>query len=165
MYIPFDNLPQNARVWVYQANRQLSDAEVAFIEEYLKPVVDDWTAHGTALLASAKVLHNRFLLIGLDESKYPASGCSIDSSTRWLKALGEKMNIDFFDRSQAYLEDGEIKTFSIFQAKKTVESGIISPDAVVFVNNGVNILSDIFGNWKTSAVNTYLKKYFSGQAV
>ena len=31
--------------------------------------------------------------------------------------LGEKMNIDFFDRQQAYLDGDEIKTFSVFQAK------------------------------------------------
>jgi hypothetical protein len=165
MYTEFENLPKQAKVWIYQTNRQLTDNEADTIEKTLKPAINQWAAHGASLLASVKVLHNRFVVIGLDENQNMASGCSIDASTHWLKDLGEKMNIDFFDRQQAYLDGDEIKTFSVFQAKKTVENGIISPDAVVFMNNGVNNLSDIFSNWKTNAVNTYLKKYFSGQAV
>ncbi|MDZ7936146.1 MAG: hypothetical protein U5M51_14505 [Emticicia sp.] len=48
-----------------------------------------------------------------------ASGCSIDASTRWFKELGDALNIDFFDRSQAYFEGDEIKTFSIFSVEKS----------------------------------------------
>ena len=127
MYIDFDKIPQNARIWVYQANRQLADNEVVMINNFLKPAVNQWAAHGASLLASAKVLHNRFVLIALDEIQNEASGCSIDASTRWFKDLGEQLNVDFFDRSQAYFDGNEIKTFSVFQAKKAVESELISP--------------------------------------
>ncbi len=33
MYVPFDQLNQNARVWVYQAERKLTDQEVDIIYE------------------------------------------------------------------------------------------------------------------------------------
>jgi hypothetical protein len=165
MYIPFENLPPDARIWIYQANHQLTDDEANFIEESLKPAINQWAAHGVALLASVKIFYHRFIVIALNEKQYAASGCSIDSSTRWLKDLGEKMSIDFFDRSQAYLEEGEIKTFSVFQAKKAVENGIISPDTIVFLNNGINTIEDILEKWKEKAANTYLKRYFSEQTV
>ncbi len=161
MYIDFNKIPQNARVWVYQANRQLTDNEIVMINNYLKPAVGQWAAHGASLLASAKVLHNRFVLIVLDEIQNEASGCSIDASTRWFKDLGEQLNIDFFDRSQAYLEGNEIKTFSVFQAKKAVESGLVSPETIIFNNNTLATLSDLSNKWQIKAVDApTLKRFF-----
>ncbi|UTA67498.1 hypothetical protein [Emticicia sp. 21SJ11W-3] len=162
MYISFEQLPQSARIWIYQANRTLTDNEVSLVETTLQPVVTKWAAHGTALLASVKVLLNRFVIIALDESQYEASGCSIDASTRWFKELGEQLNVDFFDRSQAYLDGSEIKTFSIFQPKKAIESGLIAADTVVFVNNNhIQTLADLSTNWQIKASESYLKRFFN----
>ena len=161
MYTDFDKIPSSARIWVYQANRQLTDNEVDIVENFLKPAVGQWAAHGASLLASAKVLHHRFVIIALDENQNEASGCSIDASTRWFKELGSHLNIDFFDRSQAYLEGDAIKTFSVFQPKKAIESGLISPDTLIFANNTVSRLSDLSNQWQVKASDTYLKRFFT----
>lgn len=166
MYVDFDKIPQDARIWVYQANRQLTDAEVNTVENYLKPAVNQWAAHGASLLASAKVLHNRFVIIALDQNMNAASGCSIDASTRWFKELGEALNIDFFDRSQAYLDGNEIKTFSVFQYKKAVESGLIFSDTTIFNNNTLSILGDISEKWQIKAIEApTLKRFFAKDLV
>ena len=162
MYISFEQIPQSARIWIYQANRALSDNEVSVIETTLEPAVTKWAAHGTALLASVKVLLNRFVIIALDESQFEASGCSIDASSRWFKELGTQLNVDFFDRSQAYLDGNEIKTFSIFQPKKAIESGLISAETIVFVNNNnIHTLADLSTNWQVKASDSYLKRFFN----
>lgn len=165
MYISFEQIPQSARIWIYQANRTLSDNEVSVIETTLEPAVTKWAAHGTALLASVKVLLNRFVIIALDESQYEASGCSIDASSRWFKELGTQLNVDFFDRSQAYMDGNEIKTFSIFQPKKAIESGLISAETIVFVNNNnIHTLADLSTNWQVKASDSYLKRFFNHKA-
>lgn len=162
MYISFEQIPSSARIWIYQANRTITDNELNEIENTLKPAVSQWAAHGASLLASVKVLHNRFVVIALDENQNEASGCSIDASTRWFKDLSNRLNNDFFDRSQAYLDGDEIKTFSIFQAKKAIESGLISPDTIVFVNNNnLHTLADLSSQWKVKAAETYLKRFFN----
>jgi hypothetical protein len=161
MYIDFDKIPQDARVWVYQTNRQLTDNEVVTIENFLKPAVNQWAAHGASLLASAKILYNRFVIIALDEIQNEASGCSIDASTRWFKELGEALNVDFFDRSQAYFDGDEIKTFSVFQAKKAVENELISAETIIFNNNTLATLSDLSDKWKIKAIDApTLKRFF-----
>ena len=162
MYISFEQISQSARIWIYQANRSLTNAEVNEVENTLKPAVSQWAAHGASLLASVKVLHNRFVVIALDENQNEASGCSIDASTRWFKELGNRLNIDFFDRSQAYIAGDEIKTFSIFQPKKAIESGLISPDTIIFVNNNnIHTLADLSSQWKVKASESYLKRFFN----
>ena len=67
MYIDFDKLPDKARVWVYQANRPLTDGDVKTIEEAFQPALNQWAAHGQPLLASAQVVENRFVVVGVDE--------------------------------------------------------------------------------------------------
>ena len=162
MYISFEQIPQSARIWIYQANRTLTNAEVSEVETTLKPAVTQWAAHGASLLASVKVLNNRFVVIALDENQNQASGCSIDASTRWFKELGNRLNIDFFDRSQAYIDGDEIKAFSIFQPKKAIESGLISADTILFVNNNnLHTLADLSNNWQVKASESYLKRFFN----
>ena len=166
MYIDFDKIPQDARIWVYQSNRQLTDNEANTIESYLKPAVNQWAAHGASLLASAKVLHNQFVIIALDQSFNEASGCSIDASTRWFKELGEALNVDFFDRSQAYLDGNEIKTFSVFQSKKSVESGLISPDTIIFNNITLSTVGDLSSKWQIKAIDApTLRRFFAKDLV
>ena len=60
MYIPFEQLPPQARIWIYQADREFSEAETLEIQARIKAFVTEWSAHGVALHASGQVLHNRF---------------------------------------------------------------------------------------------------------
>lgn len=164
MYTDFNKMPPESRIWIYQSANQLIDNQVAMIENYLKPAVEKWTAHGTSLLASSKVLHNRFVIVALDESNYPASGCSIDASTHWLKELGTQLSINFFDRSIAYRDGNEIKTISPFEVKQKVLEGVISPDTIIFMNN-VTSLADLSKTWQIKASDSYMKRYFVKQTV
>jgi hypothetical protein len=49
MYIPFENLPEESKIWIYQSNRKFSDAEFSEIEVALQDFLKDWAAHGTSL--------------------------------------------------------------------------------------------------------------------
>ena len=170
MYIDFDNLPDDARVWVYQANRPLSDDDVATIRRALQPALNQWAAHGQPLLASAQVMENRFVVIGVDEGYNLPSGCSIDASVRTLRDLGEQIGrvdgdaahrpVDFFDRSAAVQSaDGSVQTFALPSLKAAVADGSLTPDSVVF-NTLVKTKAEFTANWRVRAIDSWLKRYF-----
>lgn len=150
MYQEFDKMPIQSRVWIYQADRNLSAKEENITAYFLKNAIQDWAAHGAPLLGSASVQEGRFVIIALDENQNMASGCSIDTSTHWLKELGAQLNVDFFDRSIAYLDDTDVKTVPVFKIKGAVESGLITAETVVF-NNNIMGLQEFRSNWKTTA--------------
>ena len=52
MYVPFENLPEESRIWIYQSNRKFSDAEFSEIETALQTFLESWAAHGTSLESS-----------------------------------------------------------------------------------------------------------------
>ena len=164
MLIPFDKMPDYTRVWVYQANKNLTDSEVQTIQQVLENQVVDWAAHGASLAGSFQVLHNRFVIVAVDEMQNQASGCSIDASTRWLKDLGNDLNIDFFDRSVAYLQNSALQTVEIGKIKSLVTNEILTPDTLIF-NNLVPNIQAFKNNWTVKASDSWMKRYFQSATV
>jgi hypothetical protein len=161
MYIPFDEIDFKARVWVYQANRNLTKEEVGAITETLKAALEGWQAHQQDLLASAKVFLNRFVVLAVDEAQELPSGCSIDKSVRWLQEIGTQIGADFFDRSVAYLDEaGQIQTLTLPQIKTAVATEQLTPETTVF-DNLVATKAQWMSRWKTRAADTWLKRYFA----
>ncbi len=98
MYVPFEKLPGTSRIWIYQSNKELNEAEVSEIKLAGKNFVAEWTAHQQTLHASFELLHKYFLLIAVDENVNDASGCSIDKSVHFIKEIEKKFNLSLFDR-------------------------------------------------------------------
>ncbi|WP_266369151.1 hypothetical protein [Tellurirhabdus rosea] len=164
MHTAFNNLPDTARLWIYQSSRPLTDAEVASLEAELQPAVNNWAAHGTPLLASAAVLHHRFILIAVDEQHHPPSGCSIDASVRWVRELGLALQTDFFDRSVAFVSaDGVVHTLPLPQIKAAVADCQLTPETPIF-NNLIATKGELV-NWQVRAGDSWLKRYFKTQTV
>ena len=159
MLIPFNQMPDYARVWVYQVNKDLTDSEVNTIQQILENQINAWAAHGADLAGAVQVLHNRFVIIAVDEMQNQASGCSIDASTRWLKELGLGMNLDFFDRSVSFIHNEMLKTTEIAKIKSLVTEGILTPDTMI-LNNLVSNIQEFKSNWNIKASESWMKRYF-----
>ncbi|NDK54767.1 hypothetical protein [Pontibacter fetidus] len=160
MYIPFDELPQQARVWIYQANRPLNEAEQAEIKPLLEQFATDWSSHGTNLQASAELLHDRFLVLANNENATAASGCSIDKSVNFVRELEQRFNISFFDRTQlAFLREGEVELVPMSELKNKVVAGDISKDTLYF-DTLVTNYGELQAAWPRPAQQSWLSRYF-----
>ncbi len=102
---------ENSRVWVYQADRELTDREVQQVQIQLDNFTTGWTAHNNQLLAKAEIRYNRFLILIVDESRAGASGCSIDKSVNFIKQVEKEFNINLLDRFNLAYREGNRSTF------------------------------------------------------
>lgn len=152
-------LSSSSRIWVYQASRNLSTKEETYLEEKLDAFTADWSSHGSKLLVIAEIKHHRFVVIGVDESQAPASGCSIDKSVHFMTEIGQELGIDFLDRNLVYMAADELKTVEIKHIKNAVTSQIINPETIVF-DNTVSTYENFTYKWQTQASETWLKRYF-----
>lgn len=160
MYVEFDKLPDNARVWVYQTNRPLQQEEVSAVQNALVSSLTNWAAHGQPLLASTLLLDNQFVVVGVDEGYNLPSGCSIDASVRALQDIGRTASVDFFDRSAAIrLPNGTVQTFALPALKNAVAEGTITPDTTV-LNTLVSTKTEFLTKWHIRAGDSWLKRYF-----
>jgi hypothetical protein len=86
------------RIWIYQSVRPLTATEVELAVREANDFTQSWVSHATPLTANAKMMHDRFLILSVDETAYKASGCSIDKSLRFVVALQDKIGTDFLNR-------------------------------------------------------------------
>ena len=141
-------MPSDARVWVYQSNRPLSEVEVKTIENSGLDFINNWTAHGASLKASFDVLYHRFVVLSVDEAQALASGCSVDKSVHFIKEVEKQLNLNFFDRMQvAYRKGEEIAACSLFEFEKLALQNFVNASTIVF-NNMVNTKFSFDTEWE-----------------
>lgn len=161
MLTEFKNLPDDSRVWVYQANRKLSDQEVVEIKEKSEEFLTKWTAHGAALEAAVEMKYNRFIVIGLNQANASASGCSIDASVHFIQSLQEKYDIDLLDKMNVTFYSGEYIAYKpLDDFRKMAKDKSVSKNTVVF-NNLVNTKAEYLENWEVPAKDSWHSRFLS----
>ncbi len=160
MFIPFDEMKDTARLWVYQCNRVLADDEVEWLSNSLSTFAENWKAHGQSLVSSFVIKENIFIVLAVDEESYSASGCSIDASVHEVQSLQQKLGVDFFIRDTVLFKKGStLERVKLTELKQKALAGELQPDNAVF-NTLVNTKGDLKTNWVVPAGNTWLKRYF-----
>lgn len=139
---------QHSRVWIYQADKKLSDQEVQQIQQELDDFTISWTAHNAQLKAMAEIRYNRFLILIVDESQAGASGCSIDKSVHFMKQLEQRFNISLFDRfNLAYRDGKEVRSLPRHAFEDMLKQGKINTETIVY-NNMVQNVGELETKWE-----------------
>lgn len=161
MYVDFDELADNSRVWIFQATNYLEFEKVERISARLLNFIEEWHAHSKSLNASFKIVYDRFLIIGVDEESYQASGCSIDSLTRQIQALETELSISLFDRTQIAYRDPEnnmIDTTHMMNFRAALESGDLDEQSIVF-NNLITTKAELTNQWEVPVHLSWHKQW------
>jgi hypothetical protein len=133
-HVPFDSLPDTARVWCFAAEPEPGPRETARLLDDMQAFVETWTAHRADLVAAVDWWHQRFLLVGLDESHTGASGCSIDALMARLASLEEELGIRLTDSARVWYRDtqGRIRSVAREEFRRMSSDGTVGPDTRVF---------------------------------
>lgn len=140
-------LEDSSKVWIYKSNRTITYDELDEMRPEIFHFLDQWTSHDKALITYGNIFHQRFLGLFVDETFTGASGCSIDKSVNFITALGNKYDIDFFDRTTfSYLKDDEVHDISSKDVKKAYQQNEIGDD-VLFFDHLVKTKGDFLKSW------------------
>ena len=157
-----NQMPQDARVWVYQSNSLLTDELIRILKEKGKNFVESWTAHGAALKTSFDILYNRFIVLSVDEQQAQASGCSIDKSIAFMKNLEQEFQLQLFDRMQvAFRKDEKIEVCSLSEFEKLAGSGQVNAATIVF-NNMITNKAAFDTSWEIPLKESWQKRVLIG---
>jgi|TARA_B110000908_G_scaffold25338_1_gene29217 hypothetical protein len=160
MIVDFDIISEESRVWIYQSNRTLSPLEIIEIEDKIKDFLISWTAHGSDLQASFLIKYNRFIVISLNESFNIATGCSIDSSVRFIQDLEKLYDVSLLDKMNVSYRHGEfIAHKPLIEFKKMIKNRSISKKTIVF-NNLINNKSEFLNNWEVPIEESWHNRFF-----
>ena len=159
MLIPFNNLPDQARVWIYQASRPFLKEEKTDVILEIEAFLKQWAAHGSDLVTSYEIPYDRFIVIGLNEEVQGATGCSIDSSVRFIQTLEAKYQIELLDKMNVTHKEGDkllytpLKEFRSLAKKRKVSS-----NTIVF-NNLVVDKAEYTSHWEVPAGQSWHSRF------
>ena len=159
MFTEYKNLPNNSRVWIYQSDREFTENEVEFISTKAIDFINQWTRHGDDLKGSFTVKYNQFLVLAVDESFNNVSGCSIDSSVRFVKELENELQIDLMNKLNVTFKDNEnVNMVKMSDFQQFAKDQKITPETIVF-NNMVNTKEDFETKWEIAAKDSWHKRF------
>jgi hypothetical protein len=159
MFVPFESLSPESRIWVYQSVKKFTDAEKTIIRDFLKLFTDQWAAHGQPLRASFDIRYDHFIVLAADEAYQAPSGCSIDDSVRALKRLEQETGLQLFDRNNIAFNKGDgVEMLPLAGLRRDFEAGKWTVTTPVF-NNLVATKHRLDHEWTLPAGETWLKRY------
>ena len=137
--VDFDQLPDDARLWIFIAERSLSDAEQA---QLLREV-------------------DRFLFVAVDQRKAGPSGCSIDALVRQTKALEQEIGIELVNHAPVVFRQGSaIERVPRDQFAELAAAGTVGLETTVF-DNTLTCVGDVrAGRWETRLANSWHARAF-----
>jgi hypothetical protein len=157
-YIPFDQLPDTSRLWIFAADRTLGEAEAEMLVREMQSFCSSWLAHQSPVTGSAKMMYDQFLLVAADESTFP-SGCSTDEMFRRVRMLGETYGVEFFGMPRVqYRENGSIRTEPRMNFDTIAKN--IPGDTIVFDNTLTSLADLRKGKWEVPAKSSWHAKAF-----
>lgn len=149
-----------SRVWVYTASRNFLPEEVHLLKGKLDQFCRSWTAHDQKLLAGGQIFHNRLLVLFVDETRAGASGCSIDTSSRFLREIGKELNCDFFVRNLVALDlDGVWEWVDFKTIPGLLQSGKINANTTT-IDASIGEFQEL-SDWEKPIKETWLKRYLN----
>jgi hypothetical protein len=156
-FLPADFHP-GSRVWIYQSNRIFSIPEALEIEEQLMQFCESWNSHGAAVKGYGNLFFGQFLVLMADETQTGVSGCSTDSSVRFVKQIGEQFGVDLFNRTLLAFEvKDKIQVIPMSQLNYAFENGFINPD-IIYFNNTIETKQQLENNWLVPVKDSWLAR-------
>jgi len=159
MYIPFEELRAESRVWVYLGKRALSASEHETVSKLLHSFCAQWAAHGQPLRTSFKISNDQFIVMAVDEDFHNPSGCSIDSSVGLLRQIQAAIGVDFLDRSVVpFLLNDQVTRIPLAEIKAAFTSGLLHSNSITF-NTLAATRSEFELHWQIPVEKSWMVKY------
>ena len=98
-------------------------------------------------------------MLAVDESFNNVSGCSIDSSVRFIQQLENELHLDLMNKMNVTFKDDEvINLVKLSDFQQFAKERKVTPETIVF-NNMVNTKEDFENNWEVPANQSWHKRF------
>ena len=103
--------------------------------------------------------YNQFLVLAVDESFNDISGCSIDSSVRFIQQLEKELQLDLMNKMNVTFKDGDhINLVKMSDFQQYAKDKKVTSETIVF-NNMVGTKEDFESNWEVPAKQSWHKRF------
>ncbi len=160
MEVEFNSLPNQSKVWMYQADRLLTDQDKKVIYEIAEVFLNQWESHNIPVKGSIDALNNFFVRIAAFTDEPNMCGRAQDAQVRLAKEIELELGIELTNRLLLAFEiEGETEIIHMNDLANEIRQGRINSDSN-FYNNLIQCKQDFDASWVLKAGESWLSKYF-----
>ena len=160
MKVDFNQLPDEAKVWMYQSNTAFTSEQISVIEELSDVFLDQWESHGIPVQGSIDILNNNCIRIAGYTNEDSMCGRARDGQARLIKELEGELNVDLMNRMILAFElNGKSEVVHMNDVESKVNEGGITK-STIYYNNLIQSKEEFKNDWKVEAATTWLERYF-----
>jgi len=159
MLVPFESLSETAKVWVYPASRKFYKNEVAEVEEKIKSFVSQWKEGDAGFKAAYRFLHDRFVIVAVEDSKTPLTNQDLDQVVGFILQLQSEYELELLDRMNVCFKQGEFVQYKdIKEFKKLLKNKSVSTKTIVF-DNLIQTKEELEHFWEVPITESWYNRF------
>ena len=160
MKVTFEELPETAKVWVYQSSEPFSNVQLNTLQQFTDVFLSQWESHTIPVQGSIDVVNERFVRVAAFSNEDSMCGRAQDAQVRLIKELEEVLGVELTNRMLIVFNTDEgDRVVHLQELPEIIESSEINPTTVVY-NNLVSSKGEFLSGWKVPAGQTWLERYF-----
>tara|TARA_R110002126_G_scaffold274972_1_gene420289 strand:+ start:30101 stop:30583 length:483 start_codon:yes stop_codon:yes gene_type:complete len=159
MFVDYESITDDAKVWIYPSSRKFYKTEIEAIESAIKTFVDDWKKEDDDFKASYKFLYDRFIVLVADDEKSPLTNTAIDASVAFILKLQETYNVQLLDKMNVCFKQGEFVQYKeLKDFKKLVKNKAVTAKTIIF-DNLITNNHDFKNFWEITIEDSWYNRF------
>ena len=159
MYVDYNSLPENSKVWVYPCNRKFYPNEIEEIEEKIKNFIESWKSEDENFKASYQFLYQRFIIFIVDVDAIALTNEDIDTSVSFILSLQETYDVSLLDKMNVCFKQGEFVQYKeLKDFKKLLKNKALTGKSIIF-DNLISIKQDLDNHWEMPIEESWYNRF------
>ncbi|WOC40927.1 ABC transporter ATPase [Polaribacter sp. HL-MS24] len=159
MYVDYNSLPEDSKVWVYPSDRKFYPNEIEEIEGKIKNFIENWKSDNENFKASYQFLYNRFIIFAVDVESYQLTNEDIDISVSFILELQETYHVSLLDKMNVCFKQGEFVQYKeLKDFKKLLKNKALTGKSIIF-DNLVSNKEDLDNHWELAIEDSWYNRF------
>ena len=159
MFVDFESLPKDAKVWVYPSSRKFYPNEIIEVETKLKTFIETWKLGDSNFKASYRFLYHRFLILIADDESSPITNTEIDASVSFILELQQEYTVELLDKMNVCFKQGEYVQYKeLKDFKKLLKNKAVTGKTIIF-DNLITTKQDLEDFWEIPIEESWYKRF------
>lgn len=158
MLVDFDQLNNNAKIFLYPSNKKLFPELLLTIKESVEVFVNKWSTNNN-IEVSFKIEFQRFIIIGINPGQTITTAI-VDELVSFIFQLQSEHEIELLDKLNVCFKQGEYVQYKeVKEFKKLIKNKSVTKNTIVF-NNLINTKNELESDWELPAEDTWYSRMF-----
>ncbi|MBT6081743.1 MAG: ABC transporter ATPase [Polaribacter sp.] len=159
MFIDYNLIPEDAKIWIYPSSRKFYSSEIEEIENKIKNFIENWKSNDDEFKASYKLVYNRFIILFASDENSPLTNPDIDASVTFILGLQEEYQVELLDKMNACFKQGEFVQYKeLKDFKKLLKNKAITAKSIIF-DNLITTKVDFENNWEIPIEESWYRRF------